>query len=112
MSEMETFKGRLTPVELDGLTVDQWVQELLGWTELDLNRYEDWLDALSEERYGEYVYDRLTSTVYEIQKHQLDPYGFVEAERRSDGSIDFIVSYYNGGVSFSEVAKSAIRSAS
>ena len=47
MSTQETYKGTLTPVDLDGLTVAQKIQEILGTTELPFLT-ETWVEALEE----------------------------------------------------------------
>lgn len=109
MSEMDTYRGRLTPVDRKGLGIEAWIQELLGWD--SLGDYMDWFEALDEERSNQYVYYSATDTLYEVERERLDPYGFVEASRREDGSVDFTVSYYNGGASFDEIMESAIRKA-
>lgn len=108
MSEMEGYRGRLIPVDLGGLELDEWVQKTLDRTELP-EYCEDWLEALYEFRYNDFVYDVKTSTIYEVQRQPLDPYGFIEAERNADGSVSFLVSYYNGGASFGEVAETVLR---
>ena len=109
MSEMDTYRGRLIPVDRNGLEIERWIQELLGGDSLE--GYSDWFEALDEERYNQYVYYSTTDTLYLVERERLDPYGFIEATRREDGSVDFTVSYYNGGASFDEVMESVIRKA-
>lgn len=111
MSEMDTYRGRLIPVDRNGLEVEAWIQKLLGWNSLDERYYSDWFEALGEEHYNQYVYDSRTDMLYLVERERLDPYGFIEASRREDGSVDFTVSYYNGGASFDEVMEAAIRKA-
>lgn len=109
MSEMVTYRGRLIPVDRRGLGIEAWIRELLGWDSLDTRGYGDWFEALDEERYNQYVYDSATDTLYEVERERLDPYGFIEASRREDGSMDFTVSYYNGGASFGEAMEAVLR---
>lgn len=102
MSEVDTYRGKLVPVDLEGGTLDDWIQKRLDRTELD--DYEDsWLEALHEDLYDSYHYDRNSGILYEVQRERLDPNGFVHSKRNADGTIDFLVSYYNGGASFGEV---------
>lgn len=106
VSEMETYRGKLTPVDLEGLGLDNWIQNLLGWESLEGTFYESWLEALDEERYDSYVYHKKSEILYEVHRESLDPYGFQFSERKPDGTVEFFVSYYNGGASFDEVAES------
>lgn len=108
MSEMETYRGRLTPVDLGGLELDLWIQNLLGRESLEGTYCRNWLEALSELRYNSYVYHEKSGILYEIHREALDPQGFQFAEHRPDGTVDFFVSYYNGGASFGEVAESLL----
>jgi len=102
MSEVDTYRGKLVPVDLEGRTLDQWIQKRLDRTELD--DYEDsWLEALQEDLYDSYYYDRNSDTLYAVQRERLDPNGFVHSKPNADGTIDFLVSYYNGGASFGEI---------
>lgn len=101
MSDVEAYKGKLVPVDLDGKSVDMWIQDELK--NVDLENYMDLLDALYEERNGQYFYDRAGDVLYEIHRTPLDPEGFVHSTANPDGSYSFTVSYYNGGASFEEV---------
>ena len=102
MSDVDTYRGRLIPVDLEGQTLNQWIQKRLD--RIELKDYEfSWLDALHEELYDSYHYDRNSGILYEVQRERFDPEGFVHARHNSDGTIDFLVSYYNGGASFGEV---------
>jgi len=102
MSDVDTYRGKLTPVDLGERTLDQWIQNRIGRSEL--KDYEDsWLEALQEELYNAYHYDRDSEILYEVQRERFDPEGFVHSKRNADGTIEFLVSYYNGGASFGEV---------
>lgn len=102
MSDVDTYRGKLTPIDLGEQTLDQWIQSRLDRTELKDYEF-SWLEALHEELYGSYHYDRESGTLYEVQRERFDPEGFVHSKRNADGTIDFLVSYYNGGASFGEV---------
>jgi hypothetical protein len=68
--------------------------------------HDTWLEALQEEG-GEKVFIR-DRTIYEIQDTELDSYGFAEATKNEDGSINYFISWYNGGGSMHEVLEAAI----
>lgn len=109
MSDVDTYRGKLTPVDLGEQTLDQWIQKRIGRSELE--DYESgWLEALQEELYGSYHYNRSDETLYEVQREKLNPNGFVHSKRNADGTIDFLVSYYNGGASFGEVMDEVVDS--
>jgi len=101
MSEVEAHVGTLVPVDFGG-DLDGWIQRELGRTEL--KSYElSWLEALEEERYRRYHYSPSEGILYEVNSQKLDPSSFVQSSRGGDGSVSFIVGYYNGGASFGEV---------
>lgn len=106
MSEVETHVGKLIPISLDGLSIDEWVQKELGQTEKP--DYETWLSHYDEEQYSNpkkyprrLFYDGVT--LFEVVAKKLPFNDFVEANENPDGSIDFVISYYNGGASLDEV---------
>lgn len=43
-----------------------------------------------------------------MKRVELEPESIMVANRKSDGSIDFLLSYYNGGCSFYEALALAI----
>lgn len=104
MSEVVTYKGRLTPIDLQGEELDLWIQQKLGWTELK-DYFDGWIDAICDELYEHYLYDPSSGVLYEMERRELDPESFVHAVREQDGSFSFVMSYYNGGVSFTEAAE-------
>jgi len=106
MSETVAYEGKLVPVDREGKSLDLWIQERLGWS--DLRGHSNWLEALEETIYGGYFYDSSKAVLYEVQRRELHPEDFIHATANADGSFDFVVGYYNGGASFEEVMGSVV----
>lgn len=106
MSTQETYKGTLTPVDLDGLTVAQKIQEILGTTELPFLT-ETWVEALEEGR-NDYFYDANAEVLYHLHKVELDEEDFISMESHDDGSYSFVTSFYNGGTQLSEMLQEGL----
>lgn len=104
MSTVEAYTGKLTPVDLQGKSLDEWIQHNLKLSELPAHA-EDWLEVLSEEHYNKYLYNSKTKTLYKVKRKSMDPDGFLHFDRKKDGSYTFSMSYYNGGASFEEVMR-------
>lgn len=105
MSTQKTYKGTLTPVDLDGLTVAQKIQEILGTTELPFFT-ETWVEALEEGR-NDYFYDSNTEILYHLHKEELDD-NFISVESHDDGSYSFVTSFYNGGTYLGEMLQGGL----
>ena len=107
MSETEVHRGKLVPMILNGVTVEERAKdacEKLGFELQDFHTSH--LDCLRDEGYRK-VY-RHNGVTYRIEDEQLDPYGFTEASKNKDGSIDYFISYFNGGAGFDEVIDAAM----
>lgn len=101
MSETETWAGRLVPVELGDQGLDDWIQSELGTTELGSD-CDSWREALLDGRGDEFLIDQ-HDNLYRIEAEQLDPHDLADGTLHSDGSLEFIASFYNGGTWLSEV---------
>lgn len=113
MSESVVEQGVLTPIDRDGLSIDQWIQSQFDLEELP-EEYEDWIEYLGEASHKpgappRYYVSISRDEIYEISNHRKshEP-DFANAERRPDGSIAFFVGYYNGGASLDEVIDEAL----
>lgn len=106
MSNVESYVGKLVPVELDGLTVDEWIQNKVGKTELGY--FQNWVEVLYEEFWKEYHFDNSSGILYEIVKEPFDSENFVRMSKNDDGSYDFVVSFYNGGAFLNEVLQEGV----
>jgi len=107
MSEIETHKGKLVPMILDGWTPEERAESACKKFGFELGScYESWLDCLKDEGYGK-VYIR-GSVTYEVQDEKLDPYGYAQATKNKDHTIDYCLSFHNGGAGFDEALDSAM----
>ena len=111
MSGAETHKGRLIPIPKYGRcnffsleSRAECVCKLLEYERQDYHT--SWVDCLQDFGYGEVFING--GTIYKVEDEELDPYGFAEATLNEDGSIDYFISYYNGGACFEEVIEAAL----
>ncbi len=107
MSDMEAHKGKLVPMDLTGNSLDELAENAcmqLGLGEPDDN--ETWVEHLRDKGYRKiYIHGDI---IYLIQNTELDAFGFTEADKNSDGSINYVMFYYNGGASFDEALDGAV----
>lgn len=107
MSQVDSYIGRLIPVDLNGKTVEEWIQKKINTTEKpDYN--ETWVFALQEWLFvtnsdEDFILDENTGILYEIIAKKVDPDNFIELTKNSDGTIDFVTNFYNGGTDLYEV---------
>lgn len=101
MSETAHYKGKLTPT---GKTIAEYVEN-------------DWFqcgDYDNEESYfNDKYYDaaiEVDGQVYEVEKKNIDAFDdIVIATKNEQSGFDFELRYHNGGGSFDEMIKQAIR---
>lgn len=108
MSEMEAHKGKLVPMTLNGVTMEERAEDAckqLG-LEWDDDYHNSWLDCLNDQGYRKAFVGG--DIIYKVEDVVLDPFGFTEAFKNDDGTIDYVVLWYNGGAGFDEVIASAI----
>lgn len=109
MSETETHKGKATPVDLNGLTVEEWIQKLINSEDQETGQGVDyWVDELFEWSYDnfskdKYFYNPTSGILYELEDEKLDADDFVKIDKNPDGSFEYFTSFYNGGVDLNEV---------
>lgn len=73
-------------------------------TELDF--YDSYIEMFSDEFYYEYII--LDNNIYKIIKlNGLDYDNIYELHDNKDGTMNFVLSYYNGGESFDEAMEEA-----
>lgn len=106
MSDTEVHKGKLIPMVLSGVTMEQRAKSAckkFGWKK---KGYNSWEESLRDNGYKKiFIRDRV---IYEVQDEELDPYGFSCVDINKDGSLDYVVMFYNGGGSFDEVLELAV----
>lgn len=112
MSETEHIRGTLTPypvLEGESLldTVNRFVKcnnRVIESTYINKN---DPIDIIENMFYREAII--INNTLYEVEKQNFDYDDVYIAHRNKDGKITFELVYYNGGCSFSDAIKVAIK---
>jgi hypothetical protein len=116
MSDYETHKGTLKPTEL---TKEEVVYNYLrnyngsGCYVLKDKKELEENNTLAKNTVDEYFYDveqytEVNGKIYEVQDNEFDGYiDIFEAFKNSDGTINYIVKFYNGGCSFDEALEEA-----
>lgn len=94
MSEQKTIKGKLTSVDLKGLTAEEYAKKILGENS-DLSYHESYIEKLVEEK-EEFFYSKKLDTLYEAKYEEIDQNYFFVHHTNEDGTIDFVCSFYNG----------------
>ena len=109
MSETETHVGKMKPMVVNGATVEERCEDACKRLGLTRDKYHDsWEECLSDEGYRK-VYQH-NGVIYEIiEDKRLDDEDIAEASRNADGTVNFVLSYYNGGASFDEALNSAMK---
>jgi len=107
MSEMEGWIGKAIPI-YHGLSEREAMMQALihnGKTPPD----DEW--DLKDEFYDLENYEWIDGQMYRLEAKKLDPYGFIEGTANDDGSVDFVLYWYNGGGGRNEVLEQAIKEA-
>lgn len=110
MSEMEYWKGKAVPVSMD-TDLETTAKNICAKHEWEMDKYySSWVEVIEDLGYRKYVV--VDDKIYEIVNPvEFDNYGFIDGTLNEDESIDFIMGWYNGGASFSEVCEQAIKQA-
>ena len=102
MSEDVAYKGKLKPT---GLTVDQTMADVT---------FPDYYDRHDSDDVGEFFSDHfynikvvIGGLVFDVEKEDLPDSEIFTSTKNDDGSYDFVVKYYNGGMSFDEAIHQA-----
>lgn len=107
MSETVLNIGKLILVELaDGESIEQYAEKI---SEGEKEKYhETFLEQLLSDHYDEYV---LSNRILYHNECEIDENGgdIFEATKNEDGTINYIVQYYNGGCCFSEAIGYALK---
>ena len=107
MSDMEGWIGKAIPV-YEGLSELDAIRQAVidsGATPDD----DEW--ELKEQFYDLETYEFVDGQMYKLEAKKLDPYGFVEGKLNDDGSVDFVLYWYNGGAGRNEVLEQAVKQA-
>jgi len=100
MSDNEVHIGKLVPMVLSGVTLEQRCKSACKHFKFKKKGADSWEDRLREDGYRKvFIRDRV---IYEVNDEQLDPSGFSRVTENKDGTVDYTIMYYNGGASFDE----------
>jgi len=105
MSENEAYFGKLKEIKYSGAIEDIILKicEEENY-EIDKNNIKE---SFYDEAYDDYVV--VDDKIYKIiESNYVDPYEIFKASKNDDGTINFIVSYYNGGCGFTEAIEEAL----
>lgn len=107
MSDVEAYKGKLTPVDLKGLDINNYIKTYLVPEIKALGSYySSWVELMEEELEHKYFYDENSGVLYKIIKEEeLVTDGFVTMHENQDGSYDYVLSFYNGATGFNDTIR-------
>ena len=111
MSEQETIKGKIrrifvgTKEEMEMFAQDLCEKNGYYYEE---TYFETYVECLEEEGYREYIIT--DNDIYEVVETKNFEYNDTfDASENPDGTISFVLSYYNGGCSFGEAIGKALK---
>lgn len=108
MSETETNTGKLIPVTLlNGETNEQYAERIINGEKDSWSK--TFLDQLLSDGYREYILHNDILYSVEVER-DMDGGDIFHAKKNEDGTINFILQYYNGGCSFTEAMDEALKS--
>ena len=112
MSDYEQHIGRAIPVQSEiNESLEDMAKSILktkGITELP-SYNNTYVECLADECYKEYA--QVDGVLYKLEEEEVDPYDDITyAKKNPDGSINYVLRYYNGGCGFDEVFEEAINS--
>ena len=107
MSETETIQGLLRPVDV-GNSMEQWCKAELHARDKMFRpgEYENYKEQLLDVLCDYFV--EVNDVLYQFTSENHTYEDIFRASENSDGSISFLVKYYNGGCSFGEALEVAI----
>ena len=109
MSKTEAHTGKLVPIEVFGLTEEIRAESICTQFGFEKSEYHDsWIECLEDEGYRKVL--RHNGIMYKVNNVEHDPDSFSTCNINSDGTIDYMMIYYNGGASFDEALEHAIDS--
>ena len=108
MSDMAHYRGKLVLVNGEG-TVEEKAKRILDEHNIEISSYNsDAVEELGDSFYKEYHVHG--GELYKIEKEDVDDYEDVfYAHKNDDGTIGFVVKYYDGGCCLEEALEEAIK---
>ena len=107
MSEPEYHIGKLIPIETDN--IEKTARDILEAECPNYYKYKDWsyAEALDDNLYNKYKY--LKGHLYEIIDNEYEDLYGSWMTPQPDGTIDYVVGFYNGGCCFSEALELGLK---
>lgn len=105
MSYTELHIGKLKPVKTDNYeTYAQWILDSEDReTERYYEEYNSYLDQLLNEHYDKFI--MLNNQLYTIDDQEFEDGDITYHKVNNDGSIDYVLQFYNGGCCLYEALK-------
>lgn len=106
MSDVESYDGRLIPVDLGGKSLEGFAESFYKVRDSNVvleDYYSSWLEKFEDDNYRDYFVDHKRGFVYEMVLDVFDNESFIRLSKNVDGSYSFVTSFYDGGVSLSEM---------
>jgi len=102
MSQTETHVGKLLKIVPICQTVEAWCKSYCDKEGIEMKPYYDsWEECFCDEYRNKFIIYK--NNIYKIIKDvDLDGDDVYHANLNSDGTINYVVSFYNGGCGFSE----------
>jgi len=106
MSQQETRIGKIKLIDkLENENLEDQCKRILGIKQLD-NYYDSYKEAINDCD-GRYIVHN--NNVYEvIEDRECCGDDIFEAKENSDGTISYVLSYYNGGCGFTEAIEESL----
>lgn len=110
MSETEYWKGKLTKIEAkENESIEDTAKRLLGGMDiLKTDYYDTYVEYIKSECYNEILL--IDGVFYKVDASQLDSdMDIANIELNSDGTINFVVSFYNGSCGLDDALEDAMK---
>lgn len=105
MSQDVSMKGKLTPVDLEGKTLEEKALSLIPESEranIEKYGFDSALGYLQDEEES-YFFHKDSGILFEISIIEEDYDSFMELKKNPDGSYDFLTRFYDGGTHLGEM---------
>lgn len=102
MSRTETHFGKLKKVSLNNQSIEDWCKAKLSEVGMiELLGYSSWQELFRDEFHNKYFFNK--NCVWEVIEHmETDDNDIYHLSENADGTLTFVMSFYNGGTCLSE----------
>jgi hypothetical protein len=109
MSETVHYKGVATRInQPKDKTLIDVAKDILKERDKEISdHYNNAIECLCDNYSHEFFYHPKTQTLYKITKEDLVDEEIIKAQQKKDGTIEYELKYYNGGVGFDECLEEA-----